>query len=106
MLKYKKELLKLLDLGGDNMDNNMFINDDKGKIAYEKSLLSYSNAITNILSAHPDIVQELTDRLEVTEDLFWKYVSREETIDITFYDAALGIAQELTAPQKEIRKPE
>lgn len=86
-----------------NTQVKLKIRNTQGKRLLEETYLSYSKAITEILTERPDIITALQIRLQVTEEDFWSYLSGDTRANITFYDAALGIAKELSCKQKSLK---
>ena len=75
------------------MDNNTNtikqLKNAKGKRMLEKIILEYSKEIIDGLVNNPDILFQVLDNLEITEEDFFSYLSGEKKGNIAVYDQAL-----------------
>ena len=73
----------------------------EGKRLLEKNRLEYSKEIINILKDDPQILSELLEQLELTEQDFYKYISGDKNGNITLYDETLNQVTHLTRERKK-----
>ena len=80
------------------MKNNKLIikqlNNAKGKRLLERTKLEYSKEIILQLGKNPNIVPELLNELEITQEDFFNYLSGKYNANITLYDQTLTTAKE------------
>lgn len=69
------------------------IKNAKGKRLLEKVLLEYSREIINILENNPDMLIQILDELEITEEDFFACISGEKRENITLYDQTLSLVR-------------
>lgn len=65
----------------------------KGKRLLEKILLEYSKEIIDILEQNPNVLIQILDELEITQEDFFAYISGEKEGNITLYDQALSLVR-------------
>lgn len=73
----------------------------EGKRLLEKNRLDYSKEIINILKDDPQILSELLEQLELTEQDFYEYLSGDKKGNITLYDETLNQVTHLTKERKK-----
>ena len=64
------------------------LNNILGKRKLEETKLNYSKEITNELKKNPDLINEIIEKLGVTQEDLYKYLSGEELANISIYDEA------------------
>lgn len=65
----------------------------EGKRLLEKNILEYSKEIIKNLENNPDILNEIIDELEITEEDFLAYLSGDKKANITLYDQTLCLVK-------------
>ena len=78
------------------MDTKLSLQNAEGKRLLQKNYLEYSSEIIKVVSDNPEIFPELLESLNITKEQFYKYISGEETANITFYDRAYEESLKLT----------
>lgn len=68
----------------------------EGKRLLEKNALEYSKEIILELEKHPELLIQILDELELTEEEFFAYLSGERKGNITLYDQTLCLVKEKT----------
>jgi len=66
----------------------------EGKRLLEKNALEYSKEIIVALEKNPEIITQILDDLEITEEEFFAYLSGEKKGNITLYDQTLCLVKE------------
>lgn len=81
-----------------NFENDMLkkLKNIEGKRLMEKTRLDYSQNILNILTSNPQVVPVVAEQLELTEEQLFALLSGDKMGNITFYEEALGLVNELT----------
>lgn len=82
------------------MNNKNIINNQlktaKGKRLLEKTLLEYSKEIIKVLEEQPEILPELLEILQISEEDFFEYLSGDKKANITLYDQTLCLVKKKT----------
>ena len=68
----------------------------EGKRMLTKIILEYSKEIITILEKNPEILIQVLDELELTEDDFLAYLSGDKKGNITLYDQTLCLVKNKT----------
>lgn len=74
------------------------------RININNSYLEYSKEILNAISYEPEIIHILLEKLGITTQQFYNYLSGNEIASIEFYINALEIAKELTKKDVKVYK--
>ena len=67
------------------------LDNEKGKILYEKTILEYSKLIVEEIRKEPNRLPILLDKLGITKEEFYSLISSQKKGNITFYDESLQI---------------
>ena len=73
----------------------------EGKRLLEKTLLEYSKYIIQHLEEDPTLLIELLEKLEITEEEFYEYISGDKKGNIALYDQALCLTKQLINEKKQ-----
>ena len=68
-----------------------YLNNEQGKILYEKTILEYSKLIIDEIKKEPNRLPALLDKLGITKEEFYALISYEKKGNITFYDESLKL---------------
>lgn len=68
----------------------------EGKRLLTKTILEYSKEIIIILEKRPEMLNQILDELELTEEEFFAYLSGDKKGNITLYDQTLCLIKNKT----------